>query len=258
MIKNRFPHSDLIEMAPYGDTRVAYSTATVLKHLAGRLTPERWERIQKVVANRTADIVPVLENIYDRGNTSAVFRSAEAMGFLVAHVIELGEKFKEANRVTAGADKWLDVMRWKDTRSCVVHLKERGYQILATHLDAKARPLSEFDLTKPTAIVFGNEKDGISAEMQKLADASVILPMRGFVQSYNISVAAAIAFQTITGVRDRAGLGGTLTEAERRTLEAHYCLRTLDNPAKILEILVRAERASAAAAASGDSSTSGE
>ena len=163
------------------------------------------------------------------------------MGFKNVHLIELGEKFKEANRVTAGADKWLDVVRWKDTRSCVLSLKEQGYQVLATHLDARAKPLSDMDLTKPTAIVFGNEKDGISAEMQALADQTVILPMRGFVQSYNISVAAAIAFQTISRARDRAEMAGSLSETERRILEAHFCLRTLDNPARLLDFLMSRE-----------------
>lgn len=238
---NRFLHSDPISMAPYGDSRRLFSAADVLRHLSSRLTSERWARIQQVVAARTCDVTPVLENIYDRGNTSAVFRSAEAMGFQNMHLIELGEKFKEANRVTAGADKWLDVVRWKDTRSCVLSLKEQGYQVLATHLDARAKPLAEMDLTKPTAIVFGNEKDGISTEMQALADQTVILPMRGFVQSYNISVAAAIAFQTISSARDRAGMLGTLTEVERRILEAHFCLRTLDNPARLLDFLMSRE-----------------
>jgi tRNA (guanosine-2'-O-)-methyltransferase len=235
---NRFVHSDPIDMAPYGGTGSSYTAEQVLKHLAPRLTPERWAKIQKVVASRTCDVSAVLENIYDRGNTSAVMRSAEAMGFQNIHLIEPGDRFKEANRVTAGADKWLDVVRFRETPAAIEHLKARGYTVLATHLDSAAKPLESMDLTRPIALVFGNEKDGISPEMQKLADATVILPMRGFVQSYNISVAAAIAFQAISSVRARAGLLGTMTEVERRILEAHYVLRTLDNPADLLKRLV--------------------
>ncbi len=236
--KSRFVHSDPIDMASYGGTGSLYLAAEIIRHLAPRLTVERWAKIQKVVANRTCDVTAVLENIYDRGNTSAVMRSAEAMGFQNIHLIEPGDRFKEANRVTAGADKWLDVVRFRETPEAVEHLKASGYKVLATHLDAGARPLESLDLTGPIAIVFGNEKDGISIEMQKLADATVILPMRGFVQSYNISVAAAIAFQAISSVRARAGLSGTLSESERRVLEAHYVLRTLDNPADLLKRLV--------------------
>ena len=220
--KPRFRHTDPIDMTAYGHAGASFSV----------------EAIQKVVASRTCDVTPVLENIYDRGNTSAVFRSAEAMGFQTVHVIEPGERFKESNRVTAGADKWLDFVKFKHTVGAVEHLRERGYQILATHLDGEAKPLASMDLSKPTAIVFGNEKDGISKEMIELCDASVILPMRGFVQSYNISVAAAIAFQTISSYRDQHGLSeGTLDQQQRRILEAHYCLRTLDNAVEILNRL---------------------
>lgn len=243
--QTRFLHSDPIDMAAYGHPGLKLKVDDVLKHLAPRLTPERWAKIQKVVANRTCEVTPVLENIYDRGNISAVFRSAEAMGFQNVHVIEPGEKFKESQRVTAGAEKWLDILRFKQTVTAVASLRERGYQILATHLDSKARPLSEMDLTQPTAIVFGNEKDGISQDMIELCDATVILPMRGFVQSYNISVAAAIAFQTISDARERRlgegthrAISGTLSAQERKILEAHYCLRTLDNAAEILARLV--------------------
>ena len=224
-------------MGDYGKPGLKVSVEDILKHLAPRLTPERWSKIQKVVANRTCEVTPVLEDIYDRGNISAVFRSAEAMGFQNVHVIEPSEKYKESQRITRGAEKWLDIRRFKQTVTAVAHLREQGYQVLATHLDSNARPLNEMDLKQPTAIVFGNEKDGISKDMIELCDATVILPMRGFVQSYNISVAAAIAFQTIVGIRDQAGLGGTLSDGEKRILEAHYVLRTLDNSAEILQRL---------------------
>ncbi len=242
-MKPRFPHSVMIELREYssgGRDEGQVSADVVLEHLAPRLTAERMHKIWRVVAGRTCDVTPVLENIYDRGNTSAVLRSAEAMGFQCVHVIEPGERFKEANRVTAGADKWLDVARFKTTVAAVADLRDKGYTILATHLDAKSRPLHECDLTGPIAVVLGNEKDGISSEMQELCDQSVILPMRGFVQSYNISVAAAIAFQTIQLAREARGLAGNLSAEEQKILAAHYVLRTLDNPARLLrEILAR-------------------
>lgn len=235
---SRLLHHDPIDMTEYGHPGLQFSVEDVLKHLAPRLTPERWSKIQKVIAHRTCEVTPVLENIYDRGNISAVVRSAEGMGFQNIHIIEPTEKFKESQRVTAGAEKWLDIVRFKQTVTAVAHLRERGYQILATHLDANAKPLAQMDLLKPTAIVFGNEKDGISNDMIELCDATVILPMRGFVQSYNISVAAAMAFQTIAGAREQAGLEGTLSDQEKRILEAHYILRTLDNAAEILNRLI--------------------
>lgn len=237
MISPRFPLSQEFVF----DGKVLTSSQ-LIELLEPYLTPERQERIRQAVEYRTCNIVPVLENIYDRGNISAVLRSAEAMGFQCAHVIELGEKFKSSNRVTKGADKWLNVKKWKSTKDCIQNLKDLGYQIVATHLDARAKPISDVDFGKPTAIVFGNEKDGISPEMIEQADQTIIIPMHGFVQSFNISVAAAIAFYHIHRERLlKMGRQGDLSEKEKLILRADFSLRSSENPERLVaELLERA------------------
>ncbi len=209
--------------------------------MAEFLTTERVERIAKTVDGRTCDVAVVLEGVSDLGNLSAVMRSAEAMGVQRAHVIQLSEKFKAANRVSKGADKWLDVEKWHGTLACTRELKRQGYQIVATHLDERAKPISEIDFTRPTAIVFGNEKDGITPEMIAEADHTMIIPMQGFVQSFNISVAAAIAIYHIYLERMKAfGKMGNLSETEKEILKAEFCLRSNDKPERLLrEILSR-------------------
>ncbi len=195
------------------------------------------------VNGRTCNVVPVLENIYDRGNISAVLRSAEALGFQCAHVIEVpGDKFKNSARVSQGADKWLNVQQWRSeipgqaTRDCVKELKANGYQILATHLDDRAQPIADIDVTVPTAIVYGNERDGISKEMIELCDQTVIIPMKGFVQSFNISVAAAISLYHISREREmKLGYQGDLNDAEKEILAAEFSLRSSKNPEKLIE-----------------------
>jgi tRNA (guanosine-2'-O-)-methyltransferase len=229
----RFPHSGIFSY-PSG----TYSADQVTAWLASTLTPERRERIRIAVENRTCNLVAVLENIYDRGNISAVLRSAEAMGVQCAHVIESGEKFKEANRVTQGADKWLDVKRWKTTKDCVRELKKQGFQILVTHLDANAKPIDECDFSIPTAIVLGNEKDGVSKEMVESADQTIIIPMQGFVQSFNISVAGALALYHARLARmSKIGHHGDLSERQKRILRAEFSLRSADNPEQLLKNL---------------------
>jgi tRNA (guanosine-2'-O-)-methyltransferase len=231
MAISRFPHTDPIRF----ETGAFYSSQQIIEVLGSQLTDERRTRMREVIDRRTYSVVPVLENIYDRGNVSAVMRSSEAMGFQSVHVIEPGERFKKANRVTQGADKWLDVVRWKTTAECVRGLKSQGYQILATQLNPRARAIGELDVTGPVALVLGNEKDGISPEMEELADACVIIPMQGFVQSYNISVAGAIALYHILGERLRKfGGSGDLTPEEKQILTAVYYLRSADNPESIL------------------------
>ncbi|MBX2993810.1 MAG: RNA methyltransferase [Bdellovibrionaceae bacterium] len=202
----------------------------VIEHIGPLLTAERRQKIERVVAGRTFTPVVVLEDVYDRGNASAVFRSAEAMGFGQVHMIELGEKIKESQRTTAGADKWVELKRWKSTKACVDELKKQGKKIVVTHLAPSSVPIDEFDFTQPSALVLGNEKNGVSPEMVAAADACVVLPMRGFVQSFNISVAGALALWHIMKDRERRqGHHGDMTEEQKQILTALYYLRTQDS-----------------------------
>lgn len=208
----------------------------VIQTLEPLLTPERVARIDEVLKARTFSFVPVLENIYDRGNISAVMRSAEAFGFLNMHIIEEeNAPFKAANRVTKGADKWMDVEHYKTPRESISRLKARGFQVFATHLEAPCS-IEEIDFTKKTSVVLGNEKGGVTSEMQKLCDGNVIIPMYGFSQSFNISVAAALIFFHVAMMRKgQMGRTGDLTPEEQGIVRANYYLRCFDNPESILQ-----------------------
>lgn len=206
------------------------SADVVLHRLKEIVTESRWNRIQQVVASRSYQIAPVLENIYDRGNVSAVMRSAEAYGFINFHIVERdGASFKAANRVTKGTDKWLDIYKHKTPTECAHDLQSFGYRVYATHLDATTS-IDEIDFTQPTAVVLGNEKDGVSQEMLDLADGTFILPMHGFAQSFNISVAAAIIFSHIFSVRRAQQMDSDLNDNEKQLLTAQYLLRSVANP----------------------------
>lgn len=217
------------------DRGLEVSYQQVLKEIGPLLTPERRERIDQVVVGRTYNLACVLENIYDRGNASAVMRSQEALGIGLTHMIESGEKFKESQRTTAGADKWVELKKWKSTRECVTHLKSQGFRVVTTHLGKKSVPINEIDFTQKTALVLGNEHAGASEEMVELSDQCVILPMTGFVQSYNISVAGALCFYHMYQDRvRRQGHHGDLNDEEKEILKAVYYLRTLDSAHEIL------------------------
>lgn len=212
-----------------------FTAQQVLHVVSPLLTEERRRKIEKVASQRCFDVVPILENIYDRGNASAVMRSAEAFGFAQVHMIELGEKFKESQRTTAGADKWTEVKKWKSTKDCVEELKRQGKQIVVTHLSESSKLISEIDFSKPTALVLGNEKDGVSREMVQAADHCVLLPMVGFVQSYNISVAAALCFyHAFEDRKRRLGRATSVSAGEIEILKAIYSLRTQDSGQDVL------------------------
>lgn len=221
-------------MFPYGaeielDAHLKVNYQIILEKIGPLLTEDRKRKIDAVVAERNFSTAVVLESIYDRGNISAVMRSAEGMGFGNFHVIETQEKFKESQRVTQGADKWVEVKKWKQSSAAIAHLKSAGYKICVTTLEG-AKPLHEVDFSGPVALVLGNEKSGVSPEMIAAADERVVLPMTGFVQSFNISVAGALCLYHISQDRlRRLGKNADLTSEQQNILKAYYYLRTQDS-----------------------------
>ncbi len=206
----------------------------IISTLAPMMTEERRSRLLEVATLRSLRLVSVLENIYDRGNVSAVMRSFEAFGFLQMHLVDQpGAKFKAANRVTRGAEKWLDVRKHGGARDCVESLRASGYQIWATDLNTQYS-ITNIDWTRPTAIVLGNEKEGVSPEMLDMVDGKFRVPMLGFSQSFNISVAAALIFYHARREFDRLPGQGSVSDEEKRSILVNYYLRCFDNPEKLL------------------------
>jgi len=228
-----FPYDSEIEI----EKGIKVSYLKVLEHIWPLLTEERRQKIMRVASQRNFNLAVVLENIYDRGNASAVMRSLEAFGYPCVEVIEGSERFKNANRVSSGAEKWLRLRRWSHSLDCWKRLKEEGYQICVTSLQS-SKPIDEIDWNRPTALVLGNEKDGISPEMFERADERIIIPMQGFVQSLNISVAGAISIYHIHQIHQQKQTStsiSTLTEEQINILKAHYALKTLDSSPQILK-----------------------
>ena len=207
----------------------------VVSTLSPHLSQDRLARIKEVVSRRTRSLAVVVEGIVNAGNVSAVMRSAEAMGLLSFHVILGDVRYKTSKRTTQGAEKWLDVYRWESPDACADHLQRHGYRLIATHLDA-ASPITSFDFARGrTAIVFGNEREGLSEAMLRRCDARMVIPIAGFAQSFNISVAAAIGLYHAQLVRSAtAGGFGDLTEEERAVLTADYVIRSVGAAEAIL------------------------
>lgn len=214
--------------------------AQVVAVLEPYLTEARRARINAVLAERTYTVVPVVEGLVNTGNVSAVMRTAEALGFQAFHIVtheahDEGIRYKTSERTTQGADKWLDVWRWPTPETCLLPLKAQGYEVVVTHLDARAVPLSEIDFTQKTALVFGNERDGVSEQMLALADRTCVVPMAGFTRSFNISVAAALCLYHARRDRlSRQGFHGDLTEAQREMLRAVFTLKSVRSARQIL------------------------
>lgn len=157
------------------------------------ITERRLARMRQVLERRHDDLVVVLENIHDAHNASAVLRSCDAFGVGRIALVYTNQVFPEiSGGVAAKVQKWLQIDRFDSPQDCVSALHDEGIKVYATELTEGARDYLDVDFSEPAAIVLGNEHAGCSAEMVALADGGIIIPMVGFVQSLNVSVAAAV------------------------------------------------------------------
>ncbi len=158
------------------------------------MTPEREERILRVLGRRQDSLTVVLENVFDPHNVSAVMRTCDAVGVQEVYVLNTRIPLRKrwGAKSSSSAAEWLTIHSYADAGECFADLRKRQYRILTTHLDGDALYLYEIDLTERIALVFGNEHDGVSEEIRALADGNFVIPQVGIIQSLNISVACAV------------------------------------------------------------------
>ncbi|WP_396143443.1 TrmH family RNA methyltransferase [Flavobacterium sp.] len=186
----------------------------LLNYLEEFLTENRKEGFLRVLKNRTKHFTIAMEDVYQLHNTSAVMRSCEVFGIQELNVIE--QKFGKRidTEIAMGAQKWVDVFRYNSVQSCMDEMRAKGYQIIATTPHDESCFLHEFDITKPSALFFGTERDGLSQEVLDQADGFLKIPMVGYTESLNISVSAAIIIQDITTRLRQSAINWHLTEDE--------------------------------------------
>ena len=193
---------------------------TLLDYLQNFITEERKQRFSEIISQRTNHFTVAMEDVFQMHNTSAVVRTCEVFGVQQAHSIEgrYGKRLDE--KIAMGAQKWVDVFRYDDTQKCIDILREKGYQIVATTPHKDAYLLNDFDISKKSAFFFGTEKEGLSEKVLAQADTYLKIPMVGFTESLNISVAVAIVLQQLTDKLRRSNIKWQLTEEEHyRILE---------------------------------------
>lgn len=194
------------------------------------MNPRRLQKITDVVKNRQAGIVAVLEDIHDPHNAAAILRTCDALGIQnVYFIFEQTKKYnpRRVGRVSSSsANKWLDYTSFDSTEACFAALHKDGYEIVVTALGKRAQNLFNADLRgKKIALVIGNEHRGVSETAIKLADRLLLIPMRGMVQSLNVSVAAAICLYEITRQRAASGKNFHLAPKERKKLMESFLKR---------------------------------
>ncbi|MFC2139292.1 TrmH family RNA methyltransferase [Bacteroidota bacterium] len=156
-------------------------------------TESRLNKITSAVKSRQQSLGVILENIHDPHNVSAIFRSCDAVGVSKVGLLYNIESFPRISKTSSSsAVKWVDNERFKDTKECFDKYREKGFKIYSSLLAPDAVSLYDLDLTEKVVFVLGNENRGVSKEAAELADEVYYIPMRGMIQSLNVSVAAAV------------------------------------------------------------------
>lgn len=206
-------------------------TPALLSYLQGFLMDGRKERFERVLEQRTRYLTCVLENIVDPHNANAAIRSCECFGIQDVHIIENNTKFKAAKKVLQGSHKWLTIHKYRDeahnTKRCLDELHQKGYKIVATSPHGDNRSLHDLEIDQPIALVLGQEQIGISDIVKAEADAFVVIPMQGFTESLNISVAASILLQELSHRIRSANIPWQLSEQEKNQIRGEWTLKNL-------------------------------
>lgn len=183
----------------------------------------------------------MLENLFQDHNISAVLRTCDGLGVQDVHVIEKENVFRVNEEVALGAGKWLTIHRYNDQdlagralERCISDLRSRGYRIAATRVDPQALPVWEAPVDRPLALLLGTEMSGLSYEASDLADLALYYPMKGFADSFNVSVSAALFLQAVLKKMEQQGFLAYINSSDQEALVAEWLRHSIRNAEALL------------------------
>lgn len=193
-------------------------------------TQERLARIDDILTRKQPHLQVMLDSVHNSQNLSTIIRTADAVGVLnIYYTTPLNETLRIHKTITQGAHRWTHRYRVEETAKVkfLQQKKKEGFQVVVTHLEERAVSFRDVDYTKPTLIVMGNEKEGVSAEVIAEATDIIVIPMQGMVQSLNVSVATALILYEAERQRENAGLyiSPQLSLEKRETIKADWVYR---------------------------------
>jgi tRNA (guanosine-2'-O-)-methyltransferase len=188
----------------------------------------RRARILEVTRRRVGSVTLLMDMPRDPHNGAAVVRSADAFGVPEVHVVLRDEAFTVGHRVAQGTERWVEVVQHRAAEDAVATLRSRSFRLIATHPDGALVP-ADLRALERVCLVLGNEHDGISEALSAAADDSVRIPMRGYVESLNLSVAAAVLLSAALD-----GRPGDLSPVEELRWYAVGLFRSVPRASEIL------------------------
>ncbi|MEY4991366.1 MAG: hypothetical protein RI948_232 [Bacteroidota bacterium] len=206
--------------------------AFVLQEFYKIITPNKVNMFERIAPQRTKHIVVALENIQQDHNASAIMRTMDCLGFQELHLIEKNNNYQFQRDIALGAARWLDVVQHQQepepVLDSIAHLRQKGYQIVATSPHVKASTPQNIDLSRPIALFFGAEKHGISEELSANADTFLHIPMHGFTESFNLSVSAALVLSALRTRLEASKIDWLMSEQQSTALKIAWCERILN------------------------------
>ena len=198
-----------------------WSTEGLIAVLEPLVVEQRRARIWDVVDSRTDNVTVAMDAPHDPHNGAAVIRTCDALGIQTVHVVESIEPFLFVRKVSLGTERWVNVKRHRSHELAIARLRQQSFTIIAACTDGALVPA---DLAKieRLALIMGNERDGVSEPLLRAAADCVKIPMRGFVESLNMSVATAILLHAAMANRK-----GDLSESRRREIYARGLIRSV-------------------------------
>lgn len=170
------------------------------------MTQARLQKLRACLDRRQPDLTVVTDNVHKPHNVSAIVRTCDATGVFSLHAaMQADEQFRARSGIAMGSDKWVDICVHDRVESALQQLKADHFRVVAVHNSPRSRNFREVDYCQRTAVLFGAEKFGVSDAGAALADEHVVIPMMGMVESYNVSVAAAIVLLEAQRQRELAG-----------------------------------------------------
>lgn len=220
--------------------------AALLEFLEEYLTEKRNNLFEQVLDKRTRHFTVAMEDVFRERNSGAIIRTCDCFGIQEVHVIEDSYIQKVTHSIAKGAEKWVDCHIYKEdndtTQACIDQLKDRGYQIIATTPHNQDCLLPEFDITKKSAFFFGSEKTGISQQVIDQADGFVRIPMHGFTESFNISVAVALMLQDLTQRLHNSDVDWQLTPEDRLMKKLEWAVKTVPRGPKLVDYFLEQQK----------------
>ena len=205
----------------------------LLDYLDTFIQDPRRDRLNNVLDNRTTHFCIAMEDLFYERNSGAIIRTADGYGIQNINVIEPEDSFKSkvTNIISKGAEKWVTKTQFGNPETgvldCINHLRKEGYQIVATSPHTDGHTIHNFDITKKSAFFLGTEKTGISDIVMEEADDYISMPIYGFTESYNVSVANAILLHELVNRVRKSDVDWHLSPEERKELMLDWVMKSI-------------------------------